>query len=128
MQAQQELFSAFKERIPEAYDGAIPSPSTPYPFYYLAETYEDKEPLKNGDAGHVTFIVHCWHNDWQQRGTMSAMMERVMSVAGSITETATFKWQFIRSETEQQLIADNTTSVPLMHGWSSLRFNYSRKG
>ena len=32
------------------------------------------------------------------------------------------------ADLEQQILADNTTTPPLMHGWSSLRFFYSKKG
>ena len=128
MQAQQELFNYFRQALPEAYDGALPPQNTPYPFYYLAETYEYTGASKNGLYGTCNMVIHVWHNDWNQRGTVSAMMENVKSIADAIGSTASYSWSHIRSETEEQLMADNTTTPPLMHGWMSLRFSYSRKG
>lgn len=127
MQAQQELFSYFKTQL-NAYDGMLPPTGTPYPFYYLADTRQQLGTAKTQDYGYVTLIVHVWHDNPKQRGTVSVMMDNIIGMAGSLVETANFKWSLIRNETEQQILADNTTNPPLMHGWSSLRFCYSKKG
>lgn len=127
MQAQQELFTYFKTQL-NAYDGQLPPRGTTYPFYYIADTRQQYGSAKSHDYGYVTLIVHIWHNDEKQRGTVSEMMQNVMTKAGQLDETTNFKWSLIRNETEQQILADNTTQPPLMHGWSSLRFSYSKKG
>lgn len=127
MQAQQELFTYFKTQL-DAYDGQLPPRGTTYPFYYIADTRQQYGSAKSHDYGYVTLIVHIWHNDEKQRGTVSEMMQNVMIKAGQLDETTNFKWSLIRNETEQQILADNTTQPPLMHGWSSLRFSYSKKG
>lgn len=127
MQAQQELFSYFKTQL-NAYDGMLPPTETPYPFYYLADTRQQLGTAKTQDYGYVTLIVHVWHDNPKKRGTVSVMMDNIIGMAGSLVETANFKWSLIRNETEQQILADNTTTPPLMHGWSSLRFTYSKKG
>lgn len=127
MQAQQELFAYFKTQL-NAYDGQLPPRGTTYPFYYIADTRQQYGSAKSHDYGYVTLIVHIWHNDEKQRGTVSEMMQNVMTKAGQLDETTNFKWSLIRNETEQQILADNTTQPPLMHGWSSLRFSYSKKG
>lgn len=127
MQAQQELFTYFKTQL-NAYDGQLPPRGTTYPFYYIADTRQQYGSAKSHDYGYVTLIVHIWHNDEKQRGTVSEMMQNVMIKAGQLNETTNFKWSLIRNETEQQILADNTTQPPLMHGWSSLRFSYSKKG
>lgn len=127
MQAQQELFTYFKTQL-DAYDGQLPPRGTTYPFYYIADTRQQYGSAKSHDYGYVTLIVHIWHNDEKQRGTVSEMMQNVMTKAGQLDETTNFKWSLIRNETEQQILADNTTQPPLMHGWSSLRFSYSKKG
>ena len=127
MQAQQELFTYFKTQL-NAYDGALPPTGTPYPFYYIADTRQQLGSAKSKDYGYVTLIVHAWHNDPKKRGTLSIMMDNVIGMAGSLEETTNYKWSLIRNETEQQILADNTTTPPLMHGWSSLRFSYSKKG
>lgn len=127
MQAQQELFSYFKTQL-NAYDGMLPPQGTPYPFYYLADTRQQLGTAKTQDYGYVTLIVHVWHDNPKKRGTVSVMMDNIIGMAGSLEETANFKWSLIRNETEQQILADNTTTPPLMHGWSSLRFCYSKKG
>lgn len=127
MQAQQELFTYFKTQL-NAYDGHLPPKGTPYPFYYLADTRQQFGASKSQDYGYVTLVVHIWHNKEKERGTVSEMMNTVLNTAGNLTETSTFKWSLIRNETEQQILADNTTTPPLMHGWNSLRFSYSKKG
>lgn len=127
MTAQQELFTYFKTQL-NAYDGQLPPQGTQYPFYYLADTRQQFGSAKSNDYGYVTLVVHVWHNDDKQRGTVSVMMNNIIGMAGSLKETSTYKWSLIRNETEQQILADNTTNPPLMHGWSSLRFSYSKKG
>ena len=127
MTAQQELFTYFKTQL-NAYDGQLPPQGTQYPFYYLADTRQQFGSAKSNDYGYVTLIVHVWHNNDKQRGTLSVMMGNIIGMAGSLKETSTYKWSLIRNETEQQILADNTTNPPLMHGWSSLRFAYSKKG
>ena len=127
MTAQQELFTYFKTQL-NAYDGQLPPKGTTYPFYYLADTRQQLGSAKSHDYGYVTLVIHVWHNDWKQRGTVSLMMNNIIGMAGTLEETSTYKWSLIRNETEQQILADNTTTPPLMHGWSSLRFFYSKKG
>ena len=126
MNAQQELFSFFRTQL-NAYDGILPPKGTSYPFYYLADTRQQFGSAKTKDYGYVTLVIHVWHNDPKQRGTVSLMMQNVIGMAGSLKETSNYKWSLIRNETEQQILADNTTTPPLMHGWNSLRFSYSRK-
>ena len=127
MQAQQELFTYFKTAL-NAYDGQLPPKGTSYPFYYLADTRQQFGASKSQEYGYVTLIVHIWHNNEKERGTVSEMMNTVLNTAGNLTETSNYKWSLIRNETEQQILADNTTTPPLMHGWNSLRFSYSKKG
>lgn len=126
MQAQQELFSYFKTQL-QAYDGMLPPTGTPYPFYYLADTRQQLGASKSQDFGYVTIIIHIWHDNPKQRGVLSEMMSNVLTVAGNLKETSNYKWSLIRAESEQQILADNTTTPPLMHGWNSIRYNYSRK-
>lgn len=127
MQAQQELFAYFKTQL-NAYDGQLPPKGTQYPFYYLADTRQQYGSAKSHDYGYVTLIVHIWHNNDKKRGDLSEMMDNVITKAGQLKETSTYKWSLIRNETQQQITADETTTPPLMHGWNSLRFTYSRKG
>lgn len=127
MQAQQELFKYFKTEYPNAFDGAIPPKNTPYPFIYIADTRQQLGESKTREYGYITIIIHIWHDSWKQRGTVSEMMADVLSTAGNLAETANYRWSLIRNETEQQILADNTTNPPLVHGWNSLRYNYSRK-
>lgn len=127
MTAQQELFTYFKTLL-NAYDGQLPPSGTPYPFYYLADTRQQYGASKTHEYGYITLVVHVWHNKDTQRGTLSEMMNNIMNVAGLLKQTSTYRWSLIRNETEQQIMADNTTNPPLMHGWTSLRFCYSKKG
>ena len=82
--AQQELFTAFKLALEAkgyaVYDGALPPENTPYPFIYLGEFRQTDTELKNAVTGIVYPMIHVWHNNWNQRGTVSKMLLDIKTV------------------------------------------------
>ena len=126
MDAQQELFIKLKTRIGQqgytVYDGALPPEGTPYPFVYMGSTQQDDRMLKAGVIGAVSQMIHVYHNDVRQRGSVSGILTTIKAVCRSITSTEHFSWQC--TGIDQQILPDNTTKTPLMHGIITADFIY----
>lgn len=118
MDAQQELFTAYKLGIEAkgyaVYDGDLPPEDTPYPFVYLGDFRQADKEHKNAVTGVVYPTIHVWHNNTRQRGTVSRMLLDIKAVCRSINHTRNFAW-LIRN-VNSQIIPDNTTKTPLLHG------------
>ena len=127
MDTQQELFTILKLELEklgyDVYDGFLPPKNTPYPFIYLADSKGTDEANKTAVFGNVLQIVHVWHNNPKQRGTVSKMLLAIKSVARKINKTDNFSW-FVM-DVEQRILADTITSTPLMHGVLELKFKFS---
>ena len=130
MTAQQEFFMALKEALIQkkydVYDSMLPPDTTPYPFIYLAGSWHNPTDIKRGDLGMITQIVQVWGTP-QMRGTISAMCADVLATAKAIETTTNYAYKVRLNETEQQILKDNTTTTPLMQGYTSLRVAYSRR-
>ena len=50
-----------------------------------------------------------------------------LDTAKTIKETDTYAYHIRANETEQQILNDDTTTTPLMQGYTSLRVAYSRR-
>jgi hypothetical protein len=118
MDAQQELFTAFKLALEAkgyaVYDGALPPENTPYPFIYLGEFRQTDTELKNAVTGIVYPMIHVWHNNWNQRGTVSEMLLDIKTICRTLEHTANFAW--LMRNINSRILADNTTKTPLLHG------------
>lgn len=115
---QQELFTAYKLGLEEkgyaVYDGELPPADTPYPFIYLGEFRQSDNVLKNAVTGFVYPTIHVWHNNTRQRGTVSEMLLDIKRIIYEITKTSGFSW--LVQSVNGQIIPDNTTKTPLLHG------------
>lgn len=124
---QQELFSKLKIDIEAlygtVYDGFLPPDDTPYPFIYLGDCQQTDEANKSAVFGHVHQVIHIWHNNPKQRGTVSEMMLNVKNVCRNIGRTAHHSWD-ARGMTSR-IIPDNTTKSPLLHGVLEVDFYFS---
>lgn len=129
MIAQQEYFMALKERLIErgytVYDNQLPPEGTPYPFIYLAGSWQNPQDIKYGDLGLLTQIVQVWGKA-TQRGTISRISADVLDAARVVT-TEHYSYKVRLNDTEQQILDDNSTGKPLMQGYTSLRVSYSRR-
>lgn len=115
---EQKLYShlliAARKLGPPVYDGDIPGPGTPYPFIYLGESQISSSPIaKGGLFADVRITFHVWHNDWHQRGTVSATLADLKRIC--------FQTGFV-SNCSTQILGDDTTDVPLMHGILDVTF------
>lgn len=118
MDAQQELFTAIKLALEAkgyaVFDGALPPENTPYPFIYLGEFRQTDVELKNAVTGTVYPMIHVWHNNWEQRGTVSRMLLDIKTVCRNLGHTTNFAW--LAKNVNSSIMADDTTKPPLLHG------------
>lgn len=129
MIAQQEYFMALKQALIDAgydvYDNQLPPNNTPYPFVYLAGSWQNPQDIKAGDIGMLTQIVQVWGTA-NQRGTLSRIAGNILAIAKTV-QGENYAYKVRLNETEQQILDDNTTSTPLMQAYTSLRVSYSRR-
>ena len=115
---QQELFIALKLEIEKlsyaVYDGALPPADTPYPFVYLGDFRKLDTVYKNAVSGTVYPVIHVWHNNIKQRGTVSKMLLNIKAVLYGLKRTNNYSWLIKNVNT--QIISDDTTNTPLLHG------------
>lgn len=127
MDPQQELFTVLKIELEkkgyDVYDGFLPPKDTPYPFIYLADSQQIDDPNKSAVFGNVYQTIHVWHNSPKQRGTVSRILLDIKNTARRIDKTNNFSW-FVRN-IDQRILADTTTSTPLMHGVLEMEFKFS---
>lgn len=121
MDPQQEMFIAIREAAVSlfgeghVYDGRLPPEGTPYPFVYLAaNTWTDDTGNKSVIRGRNHQTIHVWHNNVRERGTVSDMLYRLKIAIMNIRHTDRYGWMY-RTST-QQILEDNTTKQPLLHG------------
>lgn len=127
MDPQQELFTALlvacRNNGYDTYDGMLPPEGTAYPFVYIGDSQLMDDIMKNAVFGNITQTIHMYINDPQKRGTLSAMLLGIKSIARSIEHTTNFGWDLIN--VNQQIIPDNTTDEPLLHGILELEYRFS---
>lgn len=118
MDAQQELFTHLKLNIEalgyDVYDGYLPPEGTPYPFVYLGEFRQTDRDTKTHPYGNVYPMIHVWHNNPMERGTVSDMLMKIKQVCRRTQRTTSYAWS-VRNVTSR-IINDDTTNQPLMHG------------
>lgn len=127
MDPQQELFTALLTRLRDkgyqVYDGHLPAKGTTYPFIYLADNQINEIPTKPYVIGEVTQSVHVYHNNVRKRGTLSAILLDIKHSARAVQETANFGFNLV--EINQQILPDDTTDQPLLHGVIEARFKFT---
>jgi hypothetical protein len=115
---QQELFTAYKLSLEAkgyaVYDGELPPEGTPYPFIYLGDFRQSDTMYKNAVTGTVYPTIHVWHNNPRQRGTVSQMLLDIKWTIYQLAKTESFNW--LVQAVNTQILPDNTTKTPLLHG------------
>jgi len=89
-----------------------------YPFVHIGEQFKQNERLhKDRLNAQTQLTVHVWGNDWRRRGDITKMMYAI--------ERAIVKEFGVRGEDiSTQLITDNSTNTPLMHGIVDINITY----
>ena len=124
---QQELFSlllvALRHAYPgDVYDGDLPPEGTDYPFIYMGHTQQIDSQNKQGIIGRVIQTIHIWHNNPRERGTLSEIMVDIKHIARCTHKGNFYNWDLLNLN--QQILSDNTTDYPLLHGVVELEFKF----
>ena len=85
-----------------------------YPFIYLGDFRQSDQMLKNAVTGFVYPTINVWHNNTKQRGTVSKMLSDIKRVIYSVDKTKGYSW--LVQSVDTNIIPDNTTKPPLLHG------------
>ena len=124
---QQELFTRLLLDLKAlgygVYDGFLPPENTPYPFVYLADNQLVDVANKSAVFGNVSQTIHVWHNNPGQRGTVSQMLLNIKTACRKIEKTDNFVW--LVGSISQQMLPDNTTKTPLLHGVLTVEYKFS---
>ena len=127
MDAQQELFTALKLNMEAlgyaVYDGILPPDKTPYPFVYLGDNNSSDNATKGKIIGTVYQRIHVWSDNPRKRGTVSKMLLDLKNVCRQLERTENFGWMLV--STDQRIITDNTTKIPLLHGIIDVGMKFS---
>lgn len=128
MDPQQELFSyllvELKKQYPDnVFDGVLPPDDTPYPFIYIGNSQLVDDANKSAVFGNVYQIVHIFHDNPKQRGTVSKMLLDIKNISRELEHTTNFAWSL--RNVDQQIIPDTSTGIPLLHGVLSLEFKFN---
>ena len=100
----------------------LPGKETTYPFVFIGEQYGEDIRYKTVVAGDCTQTIHVYHNDPNKRGTTQNIMDHVLNEIRKMKHTRTFYIELV--DTRTQMLPDNTTSTPLLHGVLELRFKF----
>ena len=122
MDAQQELFTELLLKLKEkgsmngyeVFDGVLPPEGTAYPFVYLADFRQTDNNTKTEIIGTVYPTIHVWSNNPRNRGTVSSILADIKAVCRAIRNTANYGW--MATNVTSQILPDNTTKTPLLHG------------
>ena len=124
MDIQQAVFTQLKIDIEakgyDTHDGHLPPKDTLYPFVYLGNSNQSDNSTKAGNIGTVSQMIHVWHNDVQKRGTVSDMLFNIKNICRNIEN----KYPVILSGITQEILPDNTTKQPLLHGVLTVNFKF----
>lgn len=127
MDPQQELFTAIlvglRHKGFDVYDGMLPPAGTEYPFVYIGDSQLIDDANKTAVFGTVTQTIHVWINDPRKRGTLSVMLLGIKNFCRGLGNTTNFGWHV--TDLNQQILPDNTTDEPLLHGILDVTFRFS---
>lgn len=124
---QQELFTALRTALAgefggSVYDGVLPPDGTPYPFVYLGQCRMNDARASKDYVGASAYVdIHVWHDNPGRRGTVSKMLLRIKQACACVHSTGCCRWRY--DGAEQSILADNTTTTPLMHGIITAAFH-----
>jgi hypothetical protein len=115
------------------YDTVLPEVGTSYPFFYIGESFQNDELLKNSVVGTINLTVHYWTDQVRARGKAVEEMRKFKSALyesentlgneDENTPNEETKVHFLRANS--RILADNSTANPLLHGVIELYFSFS---
>lgn len=100
----------------------LPGEGTLYPFIFIGGQYGSDTRYKNVVTGNCSQTIHVYHNDSGRRGSTQRIMDDLLREIRKVKHTRTFYVEL--TDVRVQMLPDNTTSTPLLHGILDLRFNF----
>ena len=100
----------------------LPGKEAKYPFVFIGEQYGSDTHYKNVVTGSCSQTIHVYHNDPGRRGSTQRIMDDLLREIRKVKHTRTFYVEL--TDVQVQMLPDNTTSTPLLHGILDLRFNF----
>lgn len=128
MSPQQEIFTAVRGICVNLFGASnvfdyLPEDGTPYPFVFIGEQYSNDRPNKSAVFGTVTQTVHVYHNDYKKRGTTTSMMDAIKKEVRKLKATPHF---YVKVHNiDDQVLPDNTTATPLLHGVIEIEMQFN---
>ncbi|MPM75509.1 hypothetical protein SDC9_122502 [bioreactor metagenome] len=101
----------------------LPTDGTPYPFVFVGEQLSNDQRNKSAVFGTVTQTVHVYHNDYKKRGTTTSMVDNIKTEVRNLKATPHFHVD-VRN-INGQVLPDNSTATPLLHGIIEIEFHFN---
>ena len=98
------------------YDTVLAEVGTSYPFFYIGESFQNDELLKNRARGTAV-------EDMRKFKSALYESENALENEDENTQNDETKIHFLRANS--RILADNSTAVPLLHGVIELYFSFS---
>ena len=122
----QEIFTMCRQAavrvLGESVFDYLPGKEARYPFVFIGEQYGEDIRYKTVVAGDCTQTIHVYHNDPGKRGSTQRIMDELLHEIRKVKHTRTFYIELV--DTRTQMLPDNTTNTPLLHGVLELRFKF----
>lgn len=128
MSPQQEIFTAVRGICVNLFGESnvfdyLPPDGTPYPFVFVGEQLSNDQRNKSAVFGTVNQTVHVYHNDYKKRGTTTSMVMAIQEAVRALKSTDHFHLDV--RKINGQVLPDNSTATPLLHGVIEIEFYFN---
>jgi hypothetical protein len=100
----------------------LPPNGTQYPFVYIGEVFQQDRHTKSGLFGDIQVTVHIY-NDRKKRKETTTMRDTIKNELYKLKRAGSINVMLKRGT--GQILIDNSTSEPLLHGILELEFTYN---
>lgn len=100
----------------------LPPNGTQYPFVYIGEVFQQDRHTKSGLFGDIQVTVHIF-NDRKKRKETTTMRDTIKNELYKLKRAGNINVMLKRGT--GQILIDNSTSQPLLHGILELEFTYN---
>jgi hypothetical protein len=100
----------------------LPPNETQYPFVYIGEVFQQDRHTKSGLFGDIQVTVHIF-NDRKKRKETTTMRDTIKNELYKLKRAGNINVMLKRGT--GQILIDNSTTEPLLHGILELEFTYN---
>jgi hypothetical protein len=100
----------------------LPPNETQYPFVYIGEVFQQDRHTKSGLFGDIQVTVYIF-NDRKKRKETTTMRDTIKNELYKLKRAGNINVMLKRGT--GQILIDNSTSEPLLHGILELEFTYN---